>query len=317
MKNLWIIPTDKKPIKGDLLLRHIWKGNPRLECISWWRYNETTTLGDTVVYSTLNGSFADTPSSFKTQHIYITSDEEIKEGDWYLNGVIPTNQRIIKSRGTNNTSFYKSKDVKKIILTTDQDLIADGIQAIDDEFLEWFVKNPSCEEVEVDLVPVNEFGSEITVNGYAFDKFNYKIIIPKEEPKQDFYKIGDFHKNCDDGCKYHCTKGNTQLAECLKEPKQETFTKLDTIDGQWLSPIPSEKQWQEEQLVNIFEHYPNTSPKWQYMNGLIQNSLDAKKMYSEEDMISFAWFLVENLGQYSCDRTAHFEGKYLKQFKNK
>lgn len=42
-----------------------------------------------------------------------------------------------------------------------------------------------------------------------------------------------------------------------------------------------------------------------------------KKMYSEEDMLNFAWFLKENLGQYSCDRTAHFEGKYFEQFKKK
>ena len=41
------------------------------------------------------------------------------------------------------------------------------------------------------------------------------------------------------------------------------------------------------------------------------------KLYSEEYMLNFAWFLKENLGQYSCDRTAHFEGKYLEQFKNK
>jgi hypothetical protein len=39
--------------------------------------------------------------------------------------------------------------------------------------------------------------------------------------------------------------------------------------------------------------------------------------YSKEDMLNFAWFLIENIGQYSCDRTAHFEGKYLEQFKNK
>jgi hypothetical protein len=30
---------------------------------------------------------------------------------------------------------------KKIILTTDLDLIKDGVQSIDNEFLEWFVKN--------------------------------------------------------------------------------------------------------------------------------------------------------------------------------
>jgi hypothetical protein len=40
-----------------------------------------------------------------------------------------------------------------------------------------------------------------------------------------------------------------------------------------------------------------------------------ERRYSEEDMINFAWFLIKNVGQYSCDRTAHFEGKYLEQFK--
>ena len=28
-------------------------------------------------------------------------------------------------------------------------MIQNGVQAIDDKFLEWFVKNPSCEEVEI------------------------------------------------------------------------------------------------------------------------------------------------------------------------
>ena len=42
-----------------------------------------------------------------------------------------------------------------------------------------------------------------------------------------------------------------------------------------------------------------------------------KRMYSKEDMINFAWFLKENLGQYSYDKTAHFKGEYLEQFKKK
>jgi hypothetical protein len=41
-----------------------------------------------------------------------------------------------------------------------------------------------------------------------------------------------------------------------------------------------------------------------------------ERSYSEEDMINFAWFLVKNLGQYSDDKLAHFDGMYLKQFKN-
>ena len=50
---------------------------------------------------------------------------------------------------------------------------------------------------------------------------------------------------------------------------------------------------------------------------LLENNWQSDRMYSEEDMLNFAWFLKENLGQFSCDRTAHFEGKYLEQFKKK
>ena len=103
------------------------------------------------------------------QHIYITNDKEIKEGDWYLycNQI---NKRIRK----NPKAEYPYPSYQKIILTTDQDLIKDGVQDIDDEFLEWFVKNPSCEfvKVEVDLSKHN---------GEFQTKYGYKIIIMKQE----------------------------------------------------------------------------------------------------------------------------------------
>ena len=78
------------------------------------------------------------------QNIYITSDEEIKEGDY---GIHPITLNISKHHSKDNNL---TQGWKKIILTTDQDLIKDGVQAIDDEFLEWFVKNPSCEGVEIE-----------------------------------------------------------------------------------------------------------------------------------------------------------------------
>jgi hypothetical protein len=73
-------------------------------------------------------------------NIYITSDEEIKEGDWCVDDI----GDVFKIE---YLKYFKDF-CKKIILTTDQDLIKDGVQAIDDEFLEWFVRNPSCERVE-------------------------------------------------------------------------------------------------------------------------------------------------------------------------
>ena len=108
------------------------------------------------------------------QHIYITNSEEIKEGDWVFNfEYIYIVQYDSKKH---DSKFW----YKKIILTTDQELIKDGVQPIDDKFLEWFVKNPSCEEVEV-VEELNMNGK----NGLDRARFIYKIIIPKEEPKQE------------------------------------------------------------------------------------------------------------------------------------
>jgi hypothetical protein len=115
------------------------------------------------------------------KELFITNDEEIKEGDCIL---LPNNEIIILPTGlvqiplNNFIRGYSLSDCKKIISTTDQDLIKDGIQAIPDEFLEWFVKNPSCEEVEVEIE--SKFDR---VDGHYHDV--WEIIIPKEEPKQE------------------------------------------------------------------------------------------------------------------------------------
>jgi hypothetical protein len=107
---------------------------------------------------------------FQDYNIYITSDEEIKIGDWWIDllekrifWVTAEDIIVTKADGIPHNEF------KKIILTTDQDLITDGVQAIDDDFLEWFVKNPSCEEAEV-----NKRYSDFTVDPFV----GYKIIIP-------------------------------------------------------------------------------------------------------------------------------------------
>ena len=153
----------------------------------------------------------------KSKHIYITSDEEIKEGDWFLT----TKNTVCKCYKTDDKYVYSleggsSKNCKKIILTTDQDLIKDGVQAIDDEFLEWFVKNSSCEEVRVEQ---SEFYSK---KDFIDDKtaitYSYKIIIPKEEPKKKHIVmiVGD---------------------KVNEEPKQETLEEV--------------AKWQQEQILDF------------------------------------------------------------------
>ena len=62
-----------------------------------------------------------------------------------------------------------------------------------------------------------------------------------------------------------------------------TFVPKDNIEGEWLSPIPTERETQETKLVELFGHYPNAAPRWQYMNGLLEFSLTYKKMLDEKD----------------------------------
>jgi hypothetical protein len=108
--------------------------------------------------------------------IYITSDEEIKVSDYVYDSDINivlqiNNSEALKRYVENGRVFWY-----KIILTTDQDLIKDGVQAIPDEFLEWFCKNNSCERVDI---------STYHIKGDISGRLYYKIIIPQEEPKQD------------------------------------------------------------------------------------------------------------------------------------
>jgi hypothetical protein len=117
----------------------------------------------------------------KNQNINITSDEEIKEGDWYLwqgydGEYYKEKCKYLLYEGKKTKHLNCNKKTQfKVILTTDLRLIADGIQAIDDTFLEWFVKNPTCEFVDTLLICG---GNSVTIGDYLLD-------IPQEEPKQE------------------------------------------------------------------------------------------------------------------------------------
>lgn len=166
MKNIHVLQTDK-PSKGYILGKCI----KELSDVKVGQFTRTYYLMFDEEY-------------FQPHNIYITSDEEIKEGHWFMS-LISDKPQIEKE----DASFLNKDLYKKIILTTDPKLIKDGVQAIEDEFLEWFVKNPSCENVEVKKVYLSNDGQWKDVllpSEWEVDtKVNYKIIIPKEEPKQE------------------------------------------------------------------------------------------------------------------------------------
>jgi hypothetical protein len=118
---------------------------------------------------------------YKGYHIYITSDEDPKNKDYYWD----ENKLKVKRYFESRESFPSLLHRFKVILTTDPNLIKDGVQPIDNTFLEWFINNSSCKSVKIE--------SWQTKGEWDLD---YKIIIPKEEHKQstvgkEFYESAD------------------------------------------------------------------------------------------------------------------------------
>lgn len=267
MKNIHTLPTDK----------------PSRLCID----NSCNELN----YSEIEGLSS---KHITNQHIFITSDEEIKEGDWFL---------VIGGIGLSVNTYHKSHGctpvndwLKKIILTTDQDLIADGVQAIEDEFLEWFVQNPSCE-----FADVNDWLDDNGTIAFGGDKryqlcnhlYN-KEIIPKEPKQECCQDVSGFYLGTT------CSKCNKPFRSIIQEPKQETLEefidKVDTPDN-------------FDQFT--FEEGIRVGVKWQ------QN-----RSYSEA--IEFAeWIRIKDLQTTSKDNWIGLDMKYytskelFEQFKKK
>lgn len=150
---------------------------------------------------------------------------------------------------------YHYKNYKKIIMTTDESINVlcgcgkdcgakeSGVQAIDYEFLQWFVKNTSCDFVEIKELYFHGSGyynsselSEQEKEKYSFMK-SYKITIPKEEPKQETLE---------------------EAAERLYPTTINSFTDsgFDTSETERLI-FKNGAKWQQEKSYSYMEEYAN------------------------------------------------------------
>ena len=120
------------------------------------------------------------------ENIYITNDSYARILNYVVVSCSEINieeVRIVTGYCDEQILFDDSSKIhmdycKKIILTTNEELIKNGVQSIDDNFLKWFVKNSSCEVVKVEKhkKPLGIFyhKGDILVD-------YYKIIIPSKE----------------------------------------------------------------------------------------------------------------------------------------
>lgn len=237
--------------------------------------------------------------NYKSFNLYITSAEEIKEGDWFYD----QDGEVCKYTSDYKVNPNSWNDNKKIILTTDPDLIKDGVQAIDDEFLKWFVKNQRCEWVKVnydkDVFPYGVKTSKV----YGW----YKIIIPKEEPKQDFKPtqgekvwikvFSNWSKGTYIG--YDITK-KTHLVREDEEGGGHLFSSSEILP--YNSTPNDHKQETIEEATE--REFPLMDTKWCRTGAVEEENFQllghrrsfikgakwqADRMYSEEDMINFAF----------------------------
>jgi hypothetical protein len=232
-------------------------------------------------YSMASYSLSRLPLTWRfAQHIYITSNDTPKEDDWCLDekgNIIKADKDFIF-----NCSHEFDEYWRKIILTTDADLIAGGVEAIDDDFLEWFVNNPSCEEVEVE--------SGLFFYAEREDR-RYKIIIPQEEPKQE----------CTCGVCDNCEEQET--TQILKEAKENAL-KQKTLE-EFIDKVDTPSDFDQF----TFDEGIRVGAKWQQ-----------ERMYSDIEL--FTEELKDKIDsfEYSVNQNSYISDyikEWFEQFKKK
>jgi hypothetical protein len=213
------------------------------------------------------------------QNIYITNDEKVEIGEYglgYAHGIkngVGSGWFLFKHDGSNQAKLNAlCTDTKKIIITNDSELIDSGVQAIDDKFLEWFIKNPSFERVEI------QKWASLSECGYS-----YHIIIPKEETKTNLERL-PFPELVKEFAEYY------KKVPLVEETKQETLEEPD----KW--SLDSAKEF----ALNYFKKSDEVPSKGMFTYELLLRILEAgiecgykfgtkaSAKYSEEDMFEFS-----------------------------
>lgn len=88
-------------------------------------------------------------TNYTPHNIYITTDDEIKEGDWYYWPVTKTVQRLKLTEIEKEYGKSLSKDCKKIIATTDPEF---NLPQPSKAFIEEYCKAGGIDEVDVEYL---------------------------------------------------------------------------------------------------------------------------------------------------------------------
>lgn len=153
-------------------------------------------------------------------HMYITSNEKIKAGDWcwFDYKIYNPIKTGIKFNGDftiqiDSNTFLNEKGAKKIVMTTDPKLISDGIQVIPDDFLIWYERHPG-----IKLVDLEKYNSK--------EPYNILVKVPERDAKSQNKLTFKEHL-----ANYGYNLGNSVPVEVL----------IDEIFPEWLKSVKKSK----------------------------------------------------------------------------
>jgi hypothetical protein len=250
-------------------------------------------------------------------NIHITSDEKFVKDEYITDGmeVIRATPKLVDAQGLVNR-----RDWKKIILSTDEVLIKDGVQKIGEGFLNWFVKNPSCERIEFTpyLKDIIDPATNIKYPSVQFGHFDetkmifryhYELIVPNEESKQEtleetidkasllefpikeWYRSDDYNREEITAARDGFKRGAKWMKEQYTIEEQHIGHSINDSDKEYIKGFNEGSKWQQEQDKNKF---------------------------SEKEVLDLIQFLSMNVEFSDYSSVSIDTGKYfLRKFKNK
>lgn len=182
-----------------------------------------------------------------------------------------------------NGFIYIYGDNDKVILSNDPELATFGVQELPQDVIQYLTDNPSCEWVEVVKILQKRWGTYFynlpnqTV-GKEIDgiyRYNYKIILPQDQPNQEL------------DCPYEFTSRCT-MGRCDCKPKKVLGIEFTINDDKMCTKTPIKQETLEEVAERIAENFKNVDFKAGVIYGIIEGAKwqqeQDKNKYSEEEV---------------------------------
>lgn len=147
----------------------------------------------------------------QNQFIYITNDEKFKKDEWITDGieVMKAYSKVVEAQGLVNR-----RDWKKVVLTNDTTLIADGVQQVNSSFLSFYAEN-TPDYVEVRRVRKEYVDDQ---DAYGYDVDYYSLIFSVEDLKTEKWV-----KHCSDKYEKWAGRNSVDYSKMLSE--------FETLEG--------------------------------------------------------------------------------------